>query len=127
VCPNGCPGVSRRHAEFIVGSGTQGVDCTSPPVLTLRDLDSTFGTSVNSTALVKGEARILRHGDLVRFGLQSSALRVTWEPLCFCLTRLGKREKAALRLVTTELGATLVSDWGPQVTHLATSKGAQPA
>jgi len=126
--------VSRKHAQFTVAAcshadGTPGAavsgaaDALPRPPLSVCDLGSSYGTMVNgSERLPKGEPRILEPGDVVRFGLQWAAVRVAWEPLVLCMTRLGKKEKAALKEAAAYLGAAVVSDWSPHVTHMATSK-----
>jgi pSer/pThr/pTyr-binding forkhead associated (FHA) protein len=54
----GDPYVSRRHAEIIEIDGRWGV----------RDLDSTNGTTLNGTALVRTEVTPIEAGDVIELG-----------------------------------------------------------
>mmetsp|Transcript_14148 Transcript_14148/g.28978 ORF Transcript_14148/g.28978 Transcript_14148/m.28978 type:complete len:345 (-) Transcript_14148:332-1366(-) len=112
--------VSRKHCRLtLVAATVEG----EQPILSVTDLGATFGTFVNDAArLEKGVPCRLVVGDMVRFGAQAAAMRVSWAPLVFCVTRMGKKDKAHIRAAACELGARVVSEWGPSVTHMTTTK-----
>lgn len=102
--------VSRKHADLTVQAAeVEG----EQPSLSITDLGATFGTYVSSTKLLKGVPLPLKDGDVVRFGAQTAAVRVSWKPLVFCVTRMAKKDKTQIRATARELGALVVSDWGP--------------
>jgi pSer/pThr/pTyr-binding forkhead associated (FHA) protein len=119
--------VSRKHAEIsiIYPSDDQNEsEEYKRPVLTIKDLGSTFGTYLNSSQnkLEKDVVQILQPGNVVRVGQQYAAFRVCWEPIVVCMSRTSKQEKADLKVWSRKIGAQLVSEWNSQVTHLTTGK-----
>jgi len=105
--------VSRKHAELAVATASVEENVVSSPALSVTDLGSTFGTSVNGQKLTKSVARTVTDGDVIHFGAQWSAVRVKWLPLVFCVTRMAKKEKLSLKAAAVVLGASVVAEWGP--------------
>jgi pSer/pThr/pTyr-binding forkhead associated (FHA) protein len=59
-------GVSRRHARVLIQSGQ----------VTIEDLDTANGTSVNRQRLTPNRAQLIRDGDELRFGKLVATVRL---------------------------------------------------
>ncbi|KPP63196.1 nibrin-like, partial [Scleropages formosus] len=88
-----------------------------PPTLTLTDT-SKYGTSVNQERLDSNVPRVLRHGDVLTFGVFQSKFRVEYEALVACSSCVDNEGKASLAQDVQQLGGRLVSSWSEDCTHL---------
>ncbi|XP_069778068.1 nibrin isoform X2 [Narcine bancroftii] len=113
--------ISRSHAVLlIVHPATNLNQVTSTSVLTLRDT-SKYGTFVNEVRLQKGSSRILKSGELVRFGVFHSKFRVENEPLIVSSSCLDGPVKIALNQSIHHLGGHVTSNWTEDNTYLVMS------
>ena len=121
--------VSKVHAEII---------CDSNGDVSIKDLGSKYGTYVGERAvvssenhsqelrLVKDQTKILRSGERVKFGLQSSLFILKKKKLVICTPSLTYNENSIVKTSITKLGtqvALFKESWDPQTTHLVAKEG----
>jgi pSer/pThr/pTyr-binding forkhead associated (FHA) protein len=105
--------ISRKHAEFNISlSGVQ-----------VQDLKSTFGTSLDNGAssIPANKFVNVRDGSIIKFGNESTFVKVRKASIRFCATRLEKSEKDRVKVLARALGAEIVKSV-EESTHVLCSR-----
>ncbi|KAG4099238.1 hypothetical protein H8356DRAFT_1038324 [Neocallimastix lanati (nom. inval.)] len=113
--------VSRQHAKIFVEKAgiTKTNDPDYKPQVILKDLDSKFGTSVNSERI--NGSIILSDDNDIKFGAFSE-YRLKYIPIIICFSSLSSVEKAELTALAVKNGVTLTKSWTSNCTHLIMNK-----
>ena len=121
--------VSKVHAE---------ISCNSNGDVSIKDVGSKYGTYVGERAVVssenhsqelrldKDQTKILKNGERVKFGLQSSLFKLKKKKLVICTSCLTHNENTIVKNSITKLGtqvALFKESWDPQTTHLVAKEG----
>lgn len=90
--------ISRKHAEIRISA--KGVK--------IVDLGSTFGTTVDNDMIPANVCVDLRDGSVIKFGNESTFVKLRNFHLRFCATRLEKSDKDRVKIMSRTLGAEIV-------------------
>jgi len=124
--------VSRNHAEITTSSDGEGVF--------IKDLGSKYGTYLGEKAVKSSqsgsqrrtdssldinEEKLLRCGQIVRFGLLQSVFRLQTSRLVICTSGLSSPDMSVVKKTIEKLNgcAELTGSFGPNVTHLLIKEG----
>jgi len=107
--------ISRIHCEVTLS--------VRDNILSVKDLNSRFGTFVNDKKLVSGDSVVCTENEkiVVRLGVASWRLLLSKSPVQICSTRLEKHEKELLKKRVKLLGAVMAQQM-ETATHLVTNK-----
>ncbi|KAJ1915727.1 hypothetical protein IWQ60_008348 [Tieghemiomyces parasiticus] len=116
--------VSRQQARLAIATAPsvtttgQLLDLASTP-LHVTDSKSRFGTFVNGQRLAANQANLVRSGDVLTFGAQTTRLQLTWQPLVLCFSGSSSKQQAMLadRAIRV-LDARFATHWNDRCTHM---------
>lgn len=111
--------VSRIHAELIVSPAQGPLSEVKPLEIRILDKSSTGHTFIDGTPAGKGEAKALKDGDHLSFGVDPVTFDLRWRPVVVSYSsRLPPAELTELEALARKGGFFLNSDWTPECTHL---------
>jgi hypothetical protein len=121
--------VSRNHAEIVVSPAPNGscFHTSTRSQITVKDLDTKFGTFVNEVQVARGGSTVLPNSNScnVRIGKATTGqttLHITWNPVVFTFSTgeqapIHQKIQADLTNKLEHMDIKLLSDFHPSTTH----------
>ncbi|KAI8819470.1 uncharacterized protein EV422DRAFT_568902 [Fimicolochytrium jonesii] len=115
--------VSRKHATITVAEAIpieQIGDLAARCKVTATDQNSKFGTYVGTGSLQRiPGSQELKDGEIVAFGHDNSAFRLTYVPVVLCTSgKLRTKQRNELHATARQFDFRIVKEWTPDATHL---------
>ncbi|XP_067137643.1 nibrin [Centruroides vittatus] len=113
------PSISRQHAVIVLHHPEANVNnIDKPPIVTVRDINSKYGTYLNEDARLDTKETTVKIGDKITFGVCGSTYEVCCNPMTISTSCISSEEKKSLKQSIQKLGGHVVSDWQTDCTHL---------
>eukprot|EP01041_Mallomonas_annulata_P013822 gene13822-29401_t len=93
--------ISRQHANIIIEKNE----------IYLVDLGSKFHTYIGGDVCPKDEKKLIKVGDIIKFGAQENKIIVKKLNLEVCVTRLEKSDKDKLKALSKSIGIRVVKNF----------------
>ncbi|XP_023210421.1 nibrin-like [Centruroides sculpturatus] len=113
------PSISRTHAVIVLHHPEANVNNINKlPIVTIRDVDSKYGTYLNEDARLDTKETTLKISDRITFGQCGNTYEVCRNPMTISTSCISSEEKKSLKQSIQKLGGHLVSEWQTDCTHL---------